>query len=127
LQGLKPGTLKEVASFTQRRSAPHPRYSALLFALMSLFLFQIWEAFLRFLLQRDAYILCFVAGFAALTAAIFLRQKRLLSPVETDKRLGSLTLALMCLGFSAMLNSWGTLIFVPWVYFRASFLPRRLG
>jgi hypothetical protein len=94
---------------------------------MSLFLFQIWEGFLRFLLQRDAFVLCFVLGLAALATAIVCRQKRLLSTVETDKRLGAFTLVLMCLGFSTMLNSWGTLIFVPWVYFRASFLPRRLG
>jgi hypothetical protein len=122
-----PSTLRDVVTFSQRRTAPHPRYSGLLFALISLFLFQIWEAFLRFLLQRDAYVVCFVLGLAALATAIFMRQKRLLSVVKTDKRLGSLTLALMCLGFSVMLNSWGTLIFVPWVYFRARFLPRRLG
>jgi len=127
LKKLKPSSLSDVWVYSQRRGTPSPRYSALIFALSALFLFQIWEAFLRFILQREAYVISLVLGIFMVMGAIAWRQKRLISTTETDFRLGSLTLVLLCLGFSAMLNSWGTLLFVPWVYFRASFLPRRLG
>lgn len=127
LKHLKPSTLSQVWMYSQRRGSPSPRYSALIFALTSLFLFQIWEGFLRFLLQREARVAFLMFGIFLIVAAIVLRQKRLMSTTETDFRLGSLTLVLLCLGFSVMLNSWGTLLFVPWVYYRASFLPRRLG
>jgi|GEM_PF-1316250 len=127
LRALKPATFGEVWTYSQKRGAPSPRYPALLFALMTLFLFQIWEAFLRFLLQRESHGVFFAMGLVCVVIAIALRQRRLLSLHEIDLRLGRLTLVLICVGFSALLNSWGTLVFIPWVYFRAMFLPNRLG
>ncbi|MEO5667897.1 MAG: hypothetical protein ABIR96_07560 [Bdellovibrionota bacterium] len=127
LRGLKPGNMRDMWIYSQKKAAPHLRYPALLFALMTLFFFQIWEAFLRFMLQRDSYVILFLVGFSMVMTAIVLRQKRLASKTETDLRLGSLTLVLTCLGLSVLLNSWGTILFIPWVYFRASFLPKRLG
>jgi nucleoside recognition membrane protein YjiH len=126
-RSVKPGSLKEFWVYAQKRTTPNLNYSGLIFAVMTLFVFQIWEAFLRFLLQREAHTLYVVLGLMMITIALALRLKRLYSRSENDLRLGSLTLVLMCAGFSALLNSWGTLFFVPWVWFRARFLPHRLG
>ena len=127
LRGLKPSTIAELWLYAQKRASPKARYAALIFALVSLFFFQIWEALLRFLLQRDPLVIFFVVGLVLPSIAIVLRQKRLSSQTETDLRLGRYTLVLLCFGLSALLNSWGTLLFVPWIWFRANFLPSRLG
>jgi asparagine N-glycosylation enzyme membrane subunit Stt3 len=124
---LKPATLSQYFDYAQKRIAPHLRYPALIFAGTALFFFQIWEAFLRFLLQRDPNELVFALGFVAVIASIVIRQKRFFDEAQTDLRLGRFTLVLLFVGFSALLNSWGTLIFIPWIWFRASFLPARLG
>ncbi len=126
-RSLKPGKLREFWTYAQKNTTPHPRYSALIFAVLTLFIFQVWEAFLRFLLQREAHMLFTLIGLFMVGVALVIRLKRLHSSTEPDARLGSLTLVLMCAGFSAMLNAWGTLFFVPWIWYRARFLPHRLG
>lgn len=126
-RGLRPGNLKQLWTYAQKRSTPQLRYSALIFAMTALFFFQIWEAFLRYIVQRESHLFFFIVGFLMVWTVLLLRLKRLGDKSETDLRLGSWTVVLMCLGLSTLLNSWGTLIVIPWVYFRSRFLPARLG
>jgi hypothetical protein len=124
-RGFLPNSLKSLWIYGQKSSAPHPRYPAFLFAALSFFFFQLWEGFLRFLLQREGPLWLNLLGLLALLSLIYLRERRLSDEASDDLRLGSYWVLGFFAAISLLLSSWGTLICLPWIYLRTRFLPAR--
>ena len=119
--GMSPSNLSEFILWGQKRRTPDTKYSALIFAVVAVFFFQIWESFVRYLFSVGPHWAWLVGCTAALFALIFFRVKSFITP-GAKKGLPLWWLVSFVALISLLLNSWGMLIGVPWVAYRAKFL-----
>lgn len=123
--GLQPDSLKNFLKWGQKRQSPHPRYSALIFAMTAVYFFQVWEAFVRFLFQQQPF-WPFVIGGAALLLVLLIKRARPAaeSGAANLRPLGLYWLLSVFVGFSVMLQAWGMLLTLPWLFYRGRFLAK---
>jgi len=126
-RSLQPATLKKLWQYGQKTEAPHVRYPAFLFAAIALFFFQMWEGFLRFLLQREGPLWLSLMALVVLLFLMVVRGLDLKNQSKTDLRIGRYWVLAFFTCTSFLLSAWGTLICLPWIYWRSRFLPARLN
>lgn len=123
--GIQPSSFKAFVEWGQKRKSPDPKYSALIFSMMAIFCFQVWEAFVRFLFQQTPQWPLVIVG-AAVLLFLFIRRAR---PVTVGgpsalKPLGLYWLLSAFVAFSVLLQAWGMMVALPWLLYRARFLSK---
>lgn len=122
---LEPSSIKNLWIYSQKSKTPNARYSAFLFAAVALFFFQLWEGFLRFLVQKEGPVGLNILGFLIVLGLLIYRLRALGLPRYIDLRLGRFWVVVLFMGFSLLLTAWGTMFCLPWIYWRSRFLPAR--
>ena len=121
--GISPASINEFYRFGQKKLTPNPRYAALIFAVGTVFAFGFWESVLRFLLDIEVSLWLFVPGMFCAAVSLYSRRRNLM--VASRAKLNIEDLAFLVLSWSLLMGAGGALLLVPWVFWRARFLPRR--
>lgn len=123
--GVQPDSLKAFIRWGQKKQTPHPRYSALIFAMSAIFCFQVWEAFVRFLFQQTPEWGFVIGGAVALLALLIYRARPAAkSEAGKPRPLGLYWVLSVFAAFSVLLQAWGMLVTLPWLLYRARFLSK---
>lgn len=122
--GAQPDSLKALWKMAQKKTSTDPKYPAFFFAAVALVFFQIWESFLRFLIQSDGKLWITLIGLFVLLSLLVFRFRKF-STLQQPYAIGRYWILGLFLGISLLLNSWGALLGLPWIFWRSRFLPSR--
>lgn len=112
--GLRPATLKELFYFSQNKTTPDRRKAALIFTLLVMFGFALWESVVAFLFSRPPWLSFSTLGFVVYLYALYQRQQSF----AVGGRLKSRDIYLLILFAGLFLQSFFVLILSPWVIWR---------
>ncbi len=121
--GMHPANIAEFYRWGQKRSTPNPNFSAFIFALIAIFFFQVWEAFVRYLFSIGPSIWLVSFSSLFLVVLIFVRIRTFLDE-KSNKSLPRWWVISFLAANCLLLGSWGMLIGLPWIAYRSKFLGK---
>lgn len=129
LAGLSPAGWIEAFRFGQKKTTPDPRYSAAIFAALSLFGFGAWESLLRALLGRANSGWVFALGAILAGWYLYFRKRAFDATVPAGERgrFSKGDLWVLVLAWTLLMGAGLSLLLAPWLAFRTKFLAPARG
>jgi len=121
--GQHPANARELYQLTLKKNAPDPRVPALCFAFTAWFSFSIWEAGMRAILDLKSFFWPIPVLAFLLACFIFGRRLKLWQKKPPAMPFYREEIWALSVSFALLLHSWAALLLMPWMWWRANYLP----
>ncbi len=121
----KPANARELLQYSQKKTTPNQKISALVFSLLSVGLFAIWESVVAFLLNHSVPVWISIGALVPFFYELHLRRENYLDR-GSKAGLSQFDILMLQIFTVFFLGSILALVLSLWIYYRAQHMPKNL-